>query len=147
MTHSIRPMRHRDAPELAAVDRDWDEAAAKGFLARPAAFAMVACDSGTGAIGGFIAALVTGLEAEIVQVTVARPLRRRGLGASLLGAFLAAHADKACFLEVREGNAAAIGLYRAHGFRPVGARRGYYRGPSGAADAVVMRLDTGSPRH
>jgi ribosomal-protein-alanine N-acetyltransferase len=43
------------------------------------------------------------------------------------------------FLEVREGNVAAQGLYGALGFTRVGTRRGYYQEPR--EDAAVMRSD------
>jgi ribosomal-protein-alanine N-acetyltransferase len=41
-------------------------------------------------------------------------------------------------LEVRVSNAAAQALYRAHGFRLTGLRRGYYRSPD--EDALLMGL-------
>ena len=145
MKHAVRPMLPGDARLLAAVDREWGEAAARAFLGRPSASALVACAAG-GGIDGFIIGQAAGGEAEIIQITVAGAARRRGVGSALLGAFLAAHAGKACFLEVRRDNAAAMALYRAHGFAPAGRRRGYYRGREGAQDAVLMRLDTGNPR-
>jgi [ribosomal protein S18]-alanine N-acetyltransferase len=40
------------------------------------------------------------------------------------------------YLEVRTDNAAAIALYKAHGFATIGMRRKYYQ-PSGA-DAFTM---------
>ncbi len=44
---------------------------------------------------------------------------------------------KAAFLEVRESNAAARGLYGSRGFREIGRRKNYYRRP--VEDALVMR--------
>ena len=41
-------------------------------------------------------------------------------------------------LEVRADNAAAIRLYRRHGFERLAVRRGYYQ--PGDVDAWVMRL-------
>ena len=43
-----------------------------------------------------------------------------------------------CFLEVRESNLAAHGLYRALGFRTDGARANYYLTATGREDAVLM---------
>ena len=145
MTRAIRPMKPDDAPSLGAVDREWGEAAARAFLSRPAAAGLVACGGAPG-IDGFIIGQVSGGEAEIVQVTVAAPARGRGIGTALLEAFLSAHAGKACFLEVRRDNTAALALYRGRGFEETGTREGYYRGPDGAVDAVLMRLDTASAR-
>jgi ribosomal-protein-alanine N-acetyltransferase len=45
------------------------------------------------------------------------------------------------WLEARVGNARALQVYEAHGFRRVGLRKGYY--PAGAVqreDAIVMSL-------
>jgi ribosomal-protein-alanine N-acetyltransferase len=41
------------------------------------------------------------------------------------------------YLEVRQSNAAALAMYRARGFRPVGVRTDYYRNPR--EDALVLR--------
>ena len=44
------------------------------------------------------------------------------------------------YLEVAEDNAAALGLYRALGFAPVGRRPGYYARPlAEAVDALTLR--------
>jgi ribosomal-protein-alanine N-acetyltransferase len=64
--------------------------------------------------------------------------QRQGIGRALLNSLLA-KADEVrapVFLEVRTDNAAAIGLYEAHGFHRIGLRRRYYQ-PSGA-DAYTM---------
>jgi len=43
----------------------------------------------------------------------------------------------AVYLEVRDSNARARGLYRSRGFEEVGRRRGYYQHP--VEDAIVLR--------
>jgi ribosomal-protein-alanine N-acetyltransferase len=44
------------------------------------------------------------------------------------------------FLEVDNGNTAALGLYRKLGFEKVGERQGYYRQENGAlSTALVMK--------
>ena len=66
--------------------------------------------------------------------------RRQGIGRALLqGALEYARARGVVriFLEVAEGNAAALGLYAAFGFVSMGRRRGYY--PDGG-DALTMGL-------
>ncbi|APT90073.1 hypothetical protein CSPHI_02150 [Corynebacterium sphenisci DSM 44792] len=78
-------------------------------------------------------------EYEIHTIAVAPALRGAGLGRRLMEGLLAA-ADEApgeVFLEVRVGNAPAIGLYESLGFTRLGRRRGYY-GPGGP-DAWTMR--------
>jgi ribosomal-protein-alanine N-acetyltransferase len=81
-------------------------------------------------------------EAELFRVAVAPELRRRGIGAALIGEFVRqarARGVQAAVLEVGAANAAALALYRAAGFTPVGARRGYYAG--GREDAVILKLE------
>ena len=81
-------------------------------------------------------------EAEIINIIVAPALRGEGVGRTLLRAALEALGPAGvhcCRLEVRESNAAAIGLYRAEGFYENGRREGYY--PSGVGtreDALLM---------
>jgi len=50
---------------------------------------------------------------------------------------LAGRGVRAAFLEVRESNTAARGLYASRGFREIGRRKNYYRRP--VEDALVMR--------
>lgn len=78
-------------------------------------------------------------EAELLRIAVAPRARGRGLGQALLAAcqeVLAAEGMPRLFLEVRAANAAAIGLYRACGWKPCGRRPGYY--PDGE-DAVLYQ--------
>lgn len=78
-------------------------------------------------------------EAEIQNLAVSPPERRRGIGAFLVGLFLERARREGCrraFLEVRASNEAALGLYRRAGFERVGRRAGYYSRP--AEDAVLM---------
>jgi ribosomal-protein-alanine N-acetyltransferase len=56
-----------------------------------------------------------------------------------LGRLAALGAHKV-FLEVEEGNASALRLYRRAGFTEVGRRKGYYANPTGEpATALVLR--------
>ena len=137
-------MRVGDAPMLAATDPDWDEADWRGFLEGGSAVGMVAIRGGATVPNGFIVGRA--VRGEIVQLAVDEDVRRRGVGAALLKAFLDAHAPKSCFLEVREDNTAALALYRAHGFETAGVRKGYYRDRNGAVDAICMRLDSKTRR-
>ena len=83
-----------------------------------------------------------GLQADVLTIAVARAYWGRGVGSALLGALLQAAVGRGCtevFLEVREDNPRARGLYLRRGFEEIGVRRGYYQ-PSGV-DAIVMRKD------
>lgn len=89
-------------------------------------------------------------ERHLLNLTVERSHRRRGLGRQLLQAVI----DEtrrlgalAIWLEVRAGNEAALGLYRDAGFVATGLRRSYYLARAGREDAVLMSLalsDAGS---
>ena len=84
-------------------------------------------------------------EVELHWITVHPEHRRLGLGRRLLELTVDdARARKArrVLLEVRRGNQAARGLYRAFGFGEIGVRAGYYQGDG--EDAIVMELLLGT---
>ena len=88
---------------------------------------------------GFVILRRTGDEGELLQIAVDSAVRSCGVGDILIAAalqFATEHALMSVFLEVRESNEAAIGLYKKHGFQPVRRRKDYYIEP--VEDAVVM---------
>jgi len=83
-----------------------------------------------------------GTQADVLTIAVAQEYWGRGIGSALLGALIDAAFERGCaevFLEVREDNPRARGLYLRRGFEEIGVRRGYYQ-PSGV-NAIVMRKD------
>ena len=120
----------------ACFTEKWDALALARLMASPGAFALLAILVSTPL--GFVLARQAGGEAEILAIGVAPAGRRRGLGAALLAAVYYRVGDAPLFLEVASGNAAAIALYRAAGFRQVGIRHAYY---ADLQDALVMRRD------
>jgi len=84
-------------------------------------------------------------EAELMLVAVLPGERRRGLGRCLVeGAMETAgrRGARRMFLEVRDGNLAALHLYESLGFTAAGRRQNYYTGPGGERfDAITMRRD------
>ena len=92
---------------------------------------------------GYAGMLFTGgPEADVLTLAVRPGCWGRGIGTALLQALLDEAASRQCkqiFLEVREDNPRARGLYLRHGFAEIGVRRGYYQ-PAGV-DAIVMRKD------
>ncbi|MDJ1158745.1 GNAT family N-acetyltransferase [Chelatococcus sp. SYSU_G07232] len=96
---------------------------------------------------GFVLSRIVLDEAEVLTIAVFARDRRRGLARTLLArhlARLAARGVRTLFLEVEEGNAAAIALYRSFGFVQSGRREGYYPKPDGRrAAALTMRLTLG----
>jgi [ribosomal protein S18]-alanine N-acetyltransferase len=143
----IRPATAEDIPALAALEKHaataahWslDQYTAVFSVTEPARIALVIEDESC--VQGFLIARSAGREWEIENIAVAAPARRRGWGARLLGEFLdlaRAKAVEAVFLEVRESNRAARGLYEKWAFIESGRRKRYYRDPE--EDAVTYRL-------
>lgn len=92
-------------------------------------------------VEGFLVAHLIGAECELENVVVNPTMQRRGLGKTLLEALLKRLQQVGCeavFLEVRESNCAARGLYEKCGFREIGRRVKYYSQPQ--EDAVVYRF-------
>lgn len=83
-------------------------------------------------------------EAELLSLGVEKSHQNKGLAKSLMAemiTFLKGQGVKDLFLEVDEGNSAAIGLYRAFGAEIVGRRKGYYRKPDGTlSDALTKKI-------
>jgi ribosomal-protein-alanine N-acetyltransferase len=100
---------------------------------------MVARDSAGTPLGFSLFRTLAG-EAELLLLAVAPDHRRRGVGRSLLDAFLerarSAGAQRV-HLEVRDGNP-AIAMYRSAGFSDAGRRASYYRGANGVFDAITL---------
>lgn len=92
---------------------------------------------------GFVLSRVVADEAEILSVALAGEIRGQGHARPLLTHHLdelARQGVRAVHLEVEEGNAPALALYRRLGFEEVGRRTGYYAKPDGnAATALTMR--------
>lgn len=81
-------------------------------------------------------------EAELLNITVAKNVRRRGL-ARVLIEFLCQYVDphiENLFLEVRESNHSALSLYESLDFHVLGQRPNYYpaKNAKGREDALIM---------
>ena len=92
-----------------------------------------------GEILGYCGFLYVLDEAEIPNVCVKESARRRGVGREMLNALIN-EAEKLgivmLYLEVRESNLAAKGLYEALGFVENGIRKNFYEQP--VENAVLM---------
>jgi ribosomal-protein-alanine N-acetyltransferase len=101
---------------------------------------VVSAESG---IAGFIIDLIGPDDAEILTIGVVPDARRRGLARMLiadLGKRARQRGVRRILLEVAADNRAAISLYGSIGFILLGERPGYYRLPSGKADALIFGL-------
>ncbi|HVN94901.1 MAG TPA: ribosomal protein S18-alanine N-acetyltransferase [Syntrophorhabdaceae bacterium] len=92
-------------------------------------------------IVGYIIFYAVSVEAHIMNLAVDPLKRRQGYAARLLShtvELLKKSHISECYLEVREHNKEAIGLYSKFGFEVIGRRKRYY--PETGEDAFVMRL-------
>jgi ribosomal-protein-alanine N-acetyltransferase len=130
--------------EAASASQPWTPGQLEDEMGAPGGEILVARARGarSGAalrVVAYCACRVVLDEASVMNVAVASEWRRRGLARLLLRTALrrAARAGaRRAFLEVREGNLAAIALYESLGFTRVGLRRRYYRDP--LEDGIVM---------
>jgi ribosomal-protein-alanine N-acetyltransferase len=96
-----------------------------------------------GALAGYTVVMIAAGEAHLLNLSVAAPWQRRGLGRELLSFVQKLARDYAAqkiLLEVRPSNKAARSLYAAAGFSEIAVRQCYYPDPSAREDAVVMAL-------
>ena len=139
----IRRLREADLPQVVAIEEasfaaPWSEKTFRNLLRRPDACLFSAVDDER--VLGYAAAWFVGREGELGDIAVAPGERRRGVGRSWWRRSLAEarmRGVRQIFLEVREGNRSAQGLYHALGFETVGRRPRYYASP--AEDALIMR--------
>jgi [ribosomal protein S18]-alanine N-acetyltransferase len=134
----------RDIAEIhaASFDRPWGLMELERLMSADNTLVQVAALE-KGGTEGFVLSRLAADEAEILSIAV-HP-RRRGEGVA--GRLLAAHREvlllnriRNLFLEVEDGNAPAIALYKRQGFSEVSRREAYYRKADGsAATALVMR--------
>ena len=95
-----------------------------------------------GRVVGMVVAWFIVDEIHIATIAAHSDFRKQGIGEKLLLFTLQSAKDEGAltsFLEVRESNAAAFGLYRKFGFVENGRRSGYYK--DNGEDAVLMSLD------
>ena len=90
-------------------------------------------------VAGFAGAWFVADEAHVVTIGARERERRRGIADLLLMGIADAAVrlgSRHTTLEVRRSNAAALALYRKHGFREMGVRKRYYS--DNGEDAVIM---------
>ena len=86
--------------------------------------------SAEGQLCGYICYWLIAGEMQILNIATAPDWRRQGVADRLLTRVFETCRSAglaSAWLEVREGNLAAISLYRRHGFEVAGGRTGYYR--------------------
>ena len=145
----IRPATAADVPQIIELEQQCGTAAhwrpdqyqaifAADQLHR---IALVAGELGASPLQGFLIAASVAGDWEIENLVVHENCRRKGVGASLVHAFLLqlpVARPASVLLEVRESNSPARRLYEKIGFIVDGRRHAYYRSPP--EDAVLYRL-------
>ncbi|HLL46632.1 MAG TPA: ribosomal protein S18-alanine N-acetyltransferase [Longimicrobiaceae bacterium] len=141
----LRPLLEADLDRVMEIERDcfstpWKDSTFRGLLRR-ADTDLVGAEDDARRLVGYAVAWTVVDQSELGNVAVAEEARGAGIGRALVEAIVErvrARGSRECFLEVRESNAVAQGLYDDMGFEVVGRRRAYYALPT--EDALVMRL-------
>jgi len=129
---TVRPARPEDRAAIAEIQRvspeasQWDP---EGFDVTVAEVA--------GRVVGFLVTRAIADEVEILNLAVDPVNRRSGVARALVRPLLEMP-SVSVFLEVRESNTAARGLYQTLRFHEVSRRRGYYESP--CEDGIVMKF-------
>lgn len=113
------------------------------LLSQPGVFGYVArrTASPSAPPAGIVLARLAADEAEILTIVVDRAARGKGVGRMLMDQVLQRlHSERAqsLFLEVEEGNRAALSLYRRLRFEEVGRRPAYYAGANGERTSALV---------
>ena len=104
----------------------WNRKQLEEELKQASGFQFVVRNDVSGKVLAFLCGRIMADEAEILKLSVAADVRRKGLGRQLLDFALdycGTKGVKNCFLELRASNAAAGKLYEKRGFIRVGSRR------------------------
>ena len=138
----VRPFALADLPRIEELEHrlfadPWPRSSFVDALADSRAVFLVAERGGS--VAGYLVATLLPPIAELQNLGTAPEQQRAGVARALVDALLdtcRVRGVRELGLEVRVSNAAAQALYRTHGFRLVGLRRGYYRRPE--EDALLM---------
>ena len=148
----IEPLAAPHAAAIAALHsasfaRGWDEAEVAALLGDRSVLADGLFVAETAQPSSFVLSRFAEDEAEILSIASAEAWRGRGHAGLLLErhvSHLRARGIAALFLEVEDGNLAALALYHRSGFGQVGERPAYYPAHDGSRRrALVLRRDLG----
>lgn len=130
------------AIEAACFSVPWSMESLEPEIGNPRSLFLVALVEG--AVAGYLGMHHVLDQGDIDNVAVLPEYRGQGVGQALLREVILQSSRLGLsflMLEVRPGNAAAVGLYRSFGFREVGRRKNYYEKPR--EDALLLRRDLG----
>lgn len=138
----VRKMQPEDLLQVCEIEKDnfslpWSEKSFLESMERDDTLFLVALDREE--VAGYLGCYCVAGEGEITNVAVKSSYRRQGVGGKLLETLYEeakALRTQEFFLEVRESNEAAIGLYSRQGFVKEGVRKNFYEQP--VENAVIM---------
>ncbi|HTZ18187.1 MAG TPA: ribosomal protein S18-alanine N-acetyltransferase [Dissulfurispiraceae bacterium] len=141
----IRDMLPEDVPDAVVIERSsftmaWSENSFYSEVYGRYSITRVAAIKGRAA--GYVIARIILDEGHLLDLAVHPGFRRMGVARMLLEDVirgLRINRCRAFYLEVRESNAAARGLYENMGFTIIGTRKTYYKNP--VEDACIMMLE------
>lgn len=141
---TMRSMATGDIDGVLEIERvsfaaPWTRGMFEETLSSPVAASYIVEQAGK--IVGYIIFYAAAREIHVMNIAVHPGLRQRGLASWMMSRIIGLarkSSAEVCFLEVRESNIPARGLYEKLGFKPVGKRKGYYR--ETGEDAIVMQL-------
>jgi len=141
----FRPMRAADLDWVMEIEPllyshpwtrgNFDDSLAAGYSCRVVEWAR--------AMAGYGVLMLGVREAHLLNLSVATPWQRRGIGRMLLEHFVRIARDSDAtqmLLEVRPSNSTARRLYTRFGFREISVRRAYYPLGRGREDAILMGI-------
>ena len=138
----VRKMQPEDLLQVCEIEKDnfslpWSEKSFLESMERNDTVFLVALNGEE--VAGYLGCYCVAGEGEITNVAVKSSYRRQGIGGKLLETLYeeakVLHTQE-FFLEVRESNEAAIGLYARQGFVKEGVRKNFYEKP--VENAVIM---------
>lgn len=149
---TIRAMSESDLEQILAIERrsfpdPWSHRLFRETLLFPHSVNFV-LETLDGAIVGYLNLYLIAHEGHLLNLAIHPAWRRKGLATAILSyaiEYLRQRHALHVFLEVREKNQSAIGLYRKLGFEVVGKRKRYYAETN--EDALVMRLNCAGNQH
>ncbi|TXL67431.1 ribosomal-protein-alanine N-acetyltransferase [Zeimonas arvi] len=130
-----RHMARHDLPRVIAIENEiysfpWSPGNFSDSL--EAGYDCWAFDDGSGALVAYAVVMWIPDEVHLLNLSVAAPRQRRGLGRAILewvSADAARRGARGMLLEVRPSNLPALRLYERSGFERIGVRRRYYPAP------------------
>ena len=150
MTHPVIVLRAEDAGRMSQLnmrcfDDPWSAISFRGLLLDTSILTLGV--ELNGELVAFAMAQTIAGESDILTVATAPEHRRKGLGATLISAFINRLGERGVSritLDVAEDNAPARALYRGFGFTEDGRRPRYYTaGRDVPVDAVLMSRKMG----